>query len=81
MKTIKTCHQRAWMAAVLAVFLFTACDTVNTSLGNLTDEDIAAIQRIIGDAISDQGEGFMSEMYDITRTGTAAAGCHPQNRI
>ena len=66
MKTIKTYHQRAWMAAVLAVFIFTACDTVNTSQDNLTDEDIAAIQRIIGDAVSDQGEGFMSDMYDIT---------------
>ncbi|MCA1801576.1 MAG: hypothetical protein LC662_03855 [Rhodothermaceae bacterium] len=66
MKTIKIYHHRAWMAAVLTAFLFTACDTVNTSEEKLTDADIAAIQSIIGDAISDQGEGFMSEMYDIT---------------
>ncbi|TVQ16445.1 MAG: hypothetical protein EA364_00255 [Balneolaceae bacterium] len=66
MKTIKTYHQRFWMAALLAAFVFTACDTVNTSQDNLTEEDIQAIQTIIGDAISDQGEGFMSEMYDLT---------------
>jgi hypothetical protein len=66
MKPLKTYHQRAWMAAVLAAFVFTACDTVNTGQDTLTEEDITAIQTIIGDAISDQGEGFMSEMYDLT---------------
>jgi hypothetical protein len=66
MNTIKTNHLKAWMAAILVGITFTACDTVNTTDDALTEQDIQAIQAVIGDALSDQSEGLMSELYDIT---------------
>lgn len=66
MKTKKTNHLTAWTAGLLLAFTFTACDTVNTSQETLSDEDINAIQAVVADALSDQGEGFISELYDIT---------------
>ena len=71
MKNVHAILQKYGMAlaALLFVLIAAGCDTLNSSepeFAALTEEDLEAASAILGESLSDQNEGLMADMNDLT---------------
>lgn len=56
------------LLSLITLFVFSSCtDSVtNSDVVQASEEDITVLEHVIGDALSDKGEGFLSTIQDLT---------------
>lgn len=56
------------LLALIGLFLISSCTNSVTHTDDVqaSEEDITVLQNVVGDALSDQGEGFLSTIQDLT---------------
>jgi len=65
---MSTLRSKLVIFALITLFVFSSCtDSVtNTDEVQASEEDITVLQNVVGDALSDKGEGFLSTIQDLT---------------
>jgi hypothetical protein len=67
MKTIKNFFQIPFLASLALVLALAACDTTSPE-PELSEEEADAVAEVMADALSDQTDGMMAGLYDLTAT-------------